>query len=50
METTLTAYVAVDIAKDSLQIQTDHTGWSVPNTPPAITNSSNGCGRSGRCT
>jgi hypothetical protein len=25
-------YVAIDIAKDSLQIQTDHAAWSVPHT------------------
>ena len=25
-------YVAIDIAKDSLQIQTDHAAWSVPQT------------------
>src|SRR5438093_8446829 len=25
-------YVAIDIAKDSLQIQTEHAAWSVPHT------------------
>ena len=25
-------YVAIDIAKDSLQIQTDHAAWSAPHT------------------
>jgi transposase len=33
METKLTTYVAIDIAKESLQIQTDHAGWSVPHNP-----------------
>jgi len=32
METKQPAYVAIDIAKDSLQIQTDHAAWSVPHT------------------
>ena len=32
METKHPDYVAIDIAKDSLQIQTDHAAWSVPHT------------------
>ena len=32
MENKHPAYVAIDIAKDSLQIQTDHAAWSVPHT------------------
>ena len=32
METKHPDYVAIAIAKDSLQIQTDHAAWSVPNT------------------
>jgi hypothetical protein len=32
METKHPNYVAIDIATDSLQIQTDHAAWSVPHT------------------